>query len=130
MKLVFGKLNSNYEPMAVSWFFEEKNISLDFSVEISAIYSEKLEQVVVELYDLGKLYFYSVDGTLNCEVGIPKLPKYQYRGLNKNNKSKSGICILFHPIDESVGNEWRDTEQYEMVMGIPIVVGDKLDIYR
>jgi len=60
---------------------------------------------------------------------IPEIDGYQYRGLNNNLKSKTGLSLLYFPVAENVGNEWRDLEQFELLEGKNLL-GKKLGIYR
>jgi hypothetical protein len=119
-----------HEPRAVSWVHDGKKVLQDFPLAITAVYSEPLQQVVVELFALGKLRFFNPDGSVASEKDIPALPGYEYRGLNRNSQSKTGIALLFNPVAENTGNESRDMEQYELLVKGPAVVGKKLGIYR
>lgn len=126
----YTKHVNTYDPVSVAWQHESKKYELDFDEPISALYSEPMEQVIVEVYGENKLNFYSLNGELVFSEKLPELSGYQFRGINKNLKSKTGISFLFHPSDEGMGNEWGDTEQYELLAKPGHRLGKKLGIYR
>ena len=130
MNIQYTKFINQYDPVAVSWNNKGDVVLLEFSVVITALYSEILKQVVVELYEDNKINFYDSDGVLTSSEIIPRLDGYQFRGINKNLNSKTGISLLFNPVSDSVGNEWRDVEQYELDFKAKNFLGKKLGIYR
>jgi len=129
MKLNLKKNDLTNEYNEVSWIHNSENVSLSFPFEISALYSQTINRVIVEKYEIGKIAFYLLDGAIDCEVDIPSLEGYQFRGINKNNESKTGASLLFFPIEEDKGNQWRDIEQYELTTSNN-PLGKYLDIYR
>jgi hypothetical protein len=129
MKIDYEKF-VNHAPTAVTWDYGGKKVREEFPFPITAVYSDKLKQVIVELFPLRKLRFINLDGSVASEPDIPALPGYEYRGLNSNKQAKTGVALLFNPVDENVGNEWRDIEQYELVTRGASLVGKKLGIYR
>ncbi len=130
MKITYKKFINTYEPISVEWNFNGREVLLEFTESITAIFSEKINRVVVELFSENKISFYELSGELDLSGTLPNMENYQYRGINKSIQSKTGISFLFHPTDESVGNEWRDTEQYELDLKAPNFLGKKLGIYR
>lgn len=130
MKIVYTKHINTYDPVAVAWDYDGKRIDLVFETPICALYSEPLKNVVVEIYGENSLNFYGLDGALLGSEPIPKVEHYQFRGLNKNIESETGISLLFHPLDDTVGNQWRDMEQYEMGKSERNRIGRKLGIFR
>lgn len=130
MKIEYTKHINTYDPVAVAWNYDGKRIELAFETPISALYSESLKNVVVEIYGENRLNFYGVDGALQGSEPIPTVEHYQFRGLNKSIESETGISLLFHPLDETVGNQWRDTEQFEMGKSKQNRIGRKLGIFR
>jgi hypothetical protein len=119
-----------YSPIAVSWSHGGERIVREFPSPIWAVWAEPAGLVVVERQEVGKLQFYALDGSLAFERDIPDLPGYSYWGLNPSSCSKSGVALLFNPVDENVGNEWRDTEQYELLLDGENLVGQRLGIWR
>jgi len=130
MKIEYVKHINTYDPVAVAWDCNGKRVELIFEVPISALYSEPLANVVVEIYGENKLNFYGLDGALQESEAIPTIEHYQFRGLNKSVESETGISLLFHPADETVGNQWRDTEQFEMGKNKKNRVGRNLGVFR
>lgn len=130
MKIEYTKHINTYDPVAVSWAYDGKRIELTFETPIAALFSKPLNNVIVELYGANRLNFYELDGTLKASEYLPRLEHYQFRGLNRNKESRTGISFLFHPLDDSVGNQWRDTEQFEMTINSDNRVGKNLGIYR
>lgn len=130
MDLEYKKYINTYDPVAVGWTHNKNSILIEFSEPISAIYSEKLDRVVVEIYAENKLSFYQLSGQLDFSIDLPNLECYQFRGIHKNFESKTGISFLFHPVADSVGNKWRDTEQYELDVKTSNFLGRRLGIYR
>lgn len=129
MKTSYTKFVNEYDPISVTWEHNHNNILLEFSEPINAIYSEKIERVAVEIL-CKHISFYKLNGNLDFSVPCPHMEKYQYRGLNKNNHSKTGISLLFHPTERPTGNEWQDIEQYEMEFNSRNLFGKYLGIYR
>ena len=103
--------------------------SLDFPFEIYAAFSEPTDRIVVEKFSLGKIGFYLPCGTLDVDVDIPTVKGFEYRGINRNNDSRSGLSLLYSPADVDKGNQWRDIEQYELLKS-PVCLGNLLGIYR
>jgi hypothetical protein len=130
LDLKYTKYVNKYDPVSVSWSHEGKAIDIDFMHTISALFSDKLKCVVVEIYDEGIINFYSLSGVLVSSEPLPHIQGYQFRGMNRNSGSKTGIAFLFNPVDESVGNEWRDIEQYELTDKPKCRLGKKLGIFR
>ena len=130
MNVEYKKFVNEYDPVCVGWKYAGKDVLLQFSQPITAVFSEKIGKVVVEIYSENKLNFYNINGKLECSNFLPTLENYQFRGINKSIESKTGISFLFHPISQSVGNKWRDTEQYEMDLECVYFLGKKLGIYR
>ena len=130
MNIEYKKFVNEYDPVSVGWNLAGKDILLEFSQPNTAVFSEKLGKVVVEIYDENKLNFYDANGTLEFSSFLPSLDNYQYRGINRNIESKTAISFLFHPVAQSVGNKWRDTEQYELDLQCINFLGKKLGIYR
>lgn len=129
MKILYTKFLNEYDPISATWEYNHSNVLLEFSELINAIYSERIERVAVEIL-CKHISFYKLNGSLDFSVPCPGMDKYQYRGLNKNNHSRTGISLLFHPTERSIGNEWQDMEQYEMEFNSPNLVGKYLGIYR
>ncbi len=121
---------TDYEAKTVYWYFNNSKIALKFSVVISAVYSEKLTNVVVEVYQQNELQFYNLDGSLNFSRKIPQLAKHQFRGINPNLKSSSGVSFLYLPQQAADNNECVDMLQYEMTLDKDNLLGKKLGIYR
>jgi len=130
MKITFQKYNQYSEPQALSWNFEGKEVYLEFESPVSAAYSEKLKSIFVENSLGGLIYHYGEDGRLLDKKEIPTVDGYKFLGINQNKKSESGVALLFHPEAPGIGNEWRDTEQYELLTNVSGVLGRYLDIYR
>lgn len=130
IQLTYTKHINTYDPVAVSWQFGGKSVELEFKAPIEALFSNYLDAVVVEVYDENALNFYSLNGSLLSSEPLPAMAHYQFRGLNKSKESKTGIALLFHPADESVGNQWRDTEQFELTEKAVSRIGKRLGIYR
>lgn len=129
MKLNLKKNDLTSEYDEVSWIYKSENISLAFPFEINAIYSDIINRVIVEKYQIGKIGFYLLDGAVDFEVEIPSLEGYQFRGISRNNNSKTGASLLFFPIEKDKGNQWRDIEQYELTT-LKNPLGKYMDIYR
>ncbi|MFT3930597.1 MAG: hypothetical protein QM709_09925 [Spongiibacteraceae bacterium] len=126
----YTKFLNTYDPVSVSWDYQGRTVQVDFPSVISALRSDKLNCVVIEIYEEGKLNFYALTGDLVSSEALPYLQGYQFRGINKNKESKTGISILFNPVDDSVGNKWRDIEQYELTDKPGFRLGRSLGIYR
>ncbi len=121
---------TDFEARTVYWYFNNSKIALKFSVVISAVYSEKLNNVVVEVYEQNELQFYNLDGSLHFTRKIPQLEKHQFRGINPNLKSGSGVSFLYQPQQVAGNNECIDMLQYEMTLDKDNLLGKKLGIYR
>lgn len=130
MQISYKNFVNTYDPVSVGWNYQGKDLLLEFPEPITAIYSEKIDRVVVELFSNKQLNFYKLSGELDFSASLPGMDNYQYRGLNKSIESQTGISFLFHPITEKVGNEWRDTEQYELNFNPQHLLGKRLGIYR
>ena len=131
MIIQYENYDDDYNPQAISWVFNEKKVSIDFPFAISAVFAEPIEKIIIEVYQENELHFYNLDGELAFKTEIPVKTGYKFKGLNKNKKSKSGISLLFHPREQSDGNTWDDTEQYELKLNDnEDLLGEKLGIYR
>ncbi len=113
----------------LSWEFEGRIITLEFSTIARAVYSSVTRRVYVSEYIKSLIYVYSRDGILVNTYKIPKNPGYQFRGLNKNDKSETGVSLLYVPVESGKGNEWGDIEQYEF-LNADVPLGKFIDIYR
>ena len=113
----------------LSWRWSGGNVSLEFETIARPVFSEVVEKIYVSEYLKSSIYIFAKSGELVRTIEIPTIDGYQYRGLNKNKKSKNGIALLYVPVDEGRGNEWRDIEQYELNDESPNL-GSFLDIYR
>ena len=113
----------------LSWVFEGEKITLKFSTIARAVYSNTSKKVYVSEYIQSAIYTYSENGELLKKITIPEKKGYRFRGLSCNNKSDTGISLLYVPVEEGVGNEWGDIEQYELLDTDPDV-GEFIDIYR
>jgi hypothetical protein len=122
--------HDGFDPTAVAWCHGDERVVLEFPFPIRAVHSAALQQVVVELIAVGRLGFFDLDGAARSEEDVPELPGYMFWGLNPNRSSRTDVALLFQPVAEGVGNEWRDAEQYELVLGGDSIVGRKLGIYR
>lgn len=120
--------NKDYKTI-FKWLYQGEKIILNFSSMARYIYVEEKKEVFVTVYASRTVYRYKLNGDLHEEYIIPEMNGYQYRGINRNFKSKLGISLLFFPVDEKSGNEWRDIEQYELLSGSN-PLGDFIDIYR
>lgn len=113
----------------LSWTHEERLVEINFSFDASAVFSKKLNLVFVEAYVDMEVQLFKLNGEYVEKYKIATLEHYSFRGLNQNMDSKTGVSLLFHPNTNDVGNEWGDTEQYELIMG-DNTLGKFLDIYR
>jgi hypothetical protein len=113
----------------VSWVNGDRTVRIEFPTIARPVYSNVMSKVYVSVYSDRKIYEYDMSGNLVKSHNIPQLSGYQYRGLNSNKKSNTGISILYFPTEDNVGNQWRDIEQYEFVDSDP-PLGDFLSIYR
>ncbi|WP_297533657.1 hypothetical protein [Thalassolituus sp.] len=129
-KITYPKYSDDYDPISVAWSYDESEVEIDFYKPISAVFSESMNKVVVEVFDDGVINFYDLNGILSNSFSIPELDGYKYRGINKNLKSKTGVSLLFYPVRKDVGSEWRDIEQYELVPVEETLLGSYLGIYR
>lgn len=127
IRLIKDTLSGDYQ--RASWVHDGNDVVLDFPFEIHAIYSARLNRIVVEMFGRKKIGFYKASGELDVEVAIPDIEDYQFRGINKNNKSVSGVSLLFLPLVPRRSNEWGDIEQYELKIENESL-GRYLDIYR
>ncbi len=81
------------------------------------------------MYEEGKIGIYTPSGKIEVEIVIPKMEGYQFKGINKNNESVSGVSLLFFPVALGKGNKWRGIEQYELKLENDSL-GKYLNIYR
>ncbi|MCP5014684.1 MAG: hypothetical protein GY938_05295 [Ketobacter sp.] len=130
MKIKYTKHINTYDPVSISWEYQGKDVEIDFNTPITGVYSEPLSCVVVEVYSENLLNFYSLDGGLISSERLPELENYQFRGITKSIKSKTGVSFLFHPSNDQVGNKWGDTEQYELTNDKEHRLGQNIGIYR
>lgn len=129
MKINLIKDNSEDEYNSVSWSRDGNDVLLSFPFEINAIFSEKIERVIVEKYEVGKVGIYFLSGDMATEIDIPEMSGYQFRGINRNSESSSGASFLFFPTAPDKGNQWKDIEQYELCLN-DNPLGKYLNIYR
>jgi hypothetical protein len=115
--------------VTLKWSVNGENKNLVFKYDISYRFSDKIGMLFVEVYELNLIQVYDSQAILQNEYEIPKLEGYQYRGLNINKNSKTGISLLYFPVHKNVGNEWKDIEQYEFIDNESII-GKKLGLYR
>lgn len=94
----------------LSWDFESNGVVKRFEHDISFVNSSPLDKVVVSVYAEGKIYVIAHDGEIVDTFNIPQKEGYQYRGLNPNKKSISGVALIYVPMSDDVGNEWGDME--------------------
>ncbi|WP_219702730.1 hypothetical protein [Marinomonas lutimaris] len=113
----------------LSWVYEDRLIEKNFTFDASAVFSEVLSLVFVEAYRDSEVHLFRLNGDFLRKYKIATLENYDFRGLNKNIHSKTGVSLLYHPKSNDVGNEWGDTEQYEFRMEED-TLGEFLDIYR
>lgn len=113
----------------VSWVDDDRIVKIEYPTIARPVYSEIMGKVYISLYSVGEIHEYDMKGKLVKIHSIPQLFGYQYRGLNSNKKSSTGISLLYFPIDDNVGNQWKDIEQYEFVDSYP-PLGKFLSIYR
>ncbi|WP_370981205.1 hypothetical protein [Agaribacterium sp. ZY112] len=114
---------------AFSWIYENKEVTISFSVIARHVYVEDNESVFFSLYSEDEILRYSLSGELIESFNIPEKRGYQYRGINRNLKAKLGVSLLFCPVDDDVGNQWRDIEQYELESESQ-PLGKYINIYR
>lgn len=115
--------------VTLKWSVNGEDKNLVFKYDISYRFSDKIGMLFVEVYELNLIKVYDSQANLQNEYEIPKLEGYQYRGLNINKNSKTGIALLYFPVQKNVGNEWKDIEQYEFIDNESII-GKKLGLYR
>lgn len=115
--------------MSLYWSFGDKKVAIYFSSLVGYVYSKKTGKIYVSEYGKSSIYFYSKDGSLLKTIKIPQKNGFQYRGLNRNEKSPSGVSLLYFPVNDEVGNKWGDIEQYELLEANPYV-GGFINIYR
>ncbi|WP_028865910.1 hypothetical protein [Psychromonas aquimarina] len=113
----------------ISWLCNEVKISKHFSSTARYIFVESDEVLFVAVYKERKIHAYNLEGSLIGSYSIPLKEGYQYRGINLNHKSKSGISLLYFPIEDGYGNKWGDIEQYEFICS-ETPLGVFLNIYR
>ena len=113
----------------LKWSINGEDKKLSFKYDISYKYSEKIKTLFVEIYEINKIKTFDSQARLQNEYEIPKLEGYQYRGININKNSKTGISLLYFPLSKNTGNQWKDLEQYEL-MDAKNILGEKLGIYR
>ncbi|WP_299011519.1 hypothetical protein [uncultured Shewanella sp.] len=114
---------------SISWDSVDKKVEIEFSVLARCCYSKKMNKVFASLYQERQVYLYDHDGNLYTKLPIPIKNGYQYMGLNANEKSSTGIALLYAPIKSQYGNEWGEYEQYELLQSEDSL-GRFIDIYR
>ncbi len=112
-----------------SWRIESSEIQVFFPSDVICIYSEKIDRVVADISEIDRIQLINVAGEVTNEYQTPSLNGYQFRGINRNNKSKAGISLLFFPTEESLRTEWNDMVQYELLYS-KNPLGKKLGVYR
>ncbi|MCW8932606.1 MAG: hypothetical protein OQL19_20525 [Gammaproteobacteria bacterium] len=125
----FTKEGNRVISTTLSWEHNGNNICIDCQDDVQAIYADKLEKVVVELFLQNRIAFYSNEGELSFEIPLPSLDGCSFRGLNKSIKSKTGVSIIFNPEDDKKKNKWNDMVQYELLTNAPYI-SECLEIYR
>ncbi|WP_188150486.1 hypothetical protein [Teredinibacter waterburyi] len=130
MNIKFEKKGEGKNAFTIlSWELEGKLFSLEFSTIARPVYSAVAKRVYVSEYMKSSIYVYSESGELLKKYRIPEKDGYQFRGLNPNKKSCTGVSLLYFPIRDDVGNKWGDIEQYELLDNDP-PLGEFIDIYR
>ena len=128
IKRVFSRDNGKVKTL-FTWQHSGDFVELELDYDASAVFSESMQLIFVEAFEKNKIFSFDLRGILKDSYDIPIKDGYKFRGLNKNNKSSSGISLLYHPYRDDKGNEWNDTEQYEFILKDDIL-GPFLDIYR
>ncbi|WP_444919810.1 hypothetical protein ACJJID_12780 [Microbulbifer sp. CnH-101-G] len=113
----------------MSWDEGGRQVVLKFPTIARAIYSSTSKKVYVSEYIRSLIHVYSQSGELLDNFNIPKKNGCQFRGLNKNKKSSTGVSLLYFPVEAGVGNQWEDIEQFELLDACPYL-GGFIDIYR
>ncbi|WP_299490913.1 hypothetical protein [uncultured Shewanella sp.] len=114
---------------SISWDSADKKVEIEFPVLARCCYSKKMNKIFASLYQERQIYLYDLDGGLYTKLLIPIKDGYQYMGLNANEKSTTGIALLYAPSESQYGNEWGDYEQYELLQS-KAALGKFIDIYR
>ncbi|MCX2781345.1 hypothetical protein [Microbulbifer thermotolerans] len=125
----FKKDGNRTVATTVNWENGEKKVSITIDSDVSGLFSEELNQIVIEDYSARKILFYSKDGRLQHDIPLPTLEGYSFRGLNKNNTTKTGISLIFNPETKEHETTWNDMVQYELLINPPYI-GKFLGIYR
>lgn len=128
IKRVFSRDNGKAKTL-FTWQHSGEFVELELDYDASAVFSESMQLIFVEAFEKNKIFSFDLRGILKDSYDIPIKDGYNFRGLNKNNESSSGISLLYHPYRGDKGNEWNDTEQYEFILKDDIL-GPFLDIYR
>lgn len=128
IKRVFSRENGKSKTW-LTWQYDGMSVELELDYDASGIFSESMQLIFIEAYEKKKIFSYNLNGTLSDSYNICAKKGYEFRGLNKSNKSATGISLLYHPSSSGTGNEWNDTEQYELVLE-ENTIGPFLDIYR
>ena len=128
IKRIFKRENGNSSTL-LAWQHNGRTVELALDYDASAIYSEPMQLIFVEAFEQKKIFSYDLNANPKDFYNIPEKDGYEFRGLNKNVKSSSGVSLLYHPFRNDNGNQWNDTEQYEFVTD-DNVIGKFLDIFR
>jgi len=128
IKRVFSRENGKPKTW-LSWQYDGMSVELELDYDASGVFSESIQLIFIEAYEKKKIFSYNLNGTQRDSYNICAKAGYEFRGLNKNIKSATGISLLYHPSSSDTGNEWNDTEQYELVLE-ENTIGPLLDIYR
>jgi hypothetical protein len=128
IKRVFSRENDKSKTW-LTWQYDGMSVELELDYDAIGVFSESMQLIFIEAYEKKKIFSYNLNGTLSDSYNICAKKGYEFRGLNKNNKSATGISLLYHPNSRDTGNEWNDTEQYELVLE-ENTIGPFLDIYR
>lgn len=131
MKLEVKRLGEGRTSRTVlRWSTGDSDFEVKFPTPVRATFDPKSNRIYVSDPLRNRIILLNAsNGVEQRIVPIPDIRGYQYRGLNLNTKSSSGIAVLYFPIDEDKGNEWRDIEQYEFLPE-GTKPGRFLDIYR
>ncbi|MDP5134776.1 hypothetical protein ORJ04_02310 [Rheinheimera baltica] len=128
IKRVFSRENSKSKTL-LTWQHNGKSVELELDNDANGVFSESMQLIFIDAYEHNKIFSYHLNGTPSDSYNICAKEGYEFRGLNKNNKAASGISLLYHPSSSDTGNEWNDTEQYELLFE-ENTIGPFLDIYR
>jgi hypothetical protein len=112
-----------------TWKNENGEVHISFPSDVICIYSSSINKVVAEIFEARTIQLIDISGKVTDEYKIPSMDGYQFRGINRNNKSKSGISLLFFPTEDKLKTEWNDIEQYEFLTS-ENPLGEKIGIYR